>query len=96
MLYYIFSIILSYYFRAGPSGLLFQGSGIDPATNHPRRSHAVPVKPSRPAPVKITVGAYGENLTTIERKEVNTCTVCITFEGESFHKFRGFKVIGEN
>ena len=30
-----------------------------------------PAKQCRPATVKVTVGAYGENLTTIERKEVN-------------------------
>ena len=32
-----------------------------------------PVKVTRPAPVKVTVGAFGDNLTTIERKEVGVC-----------------------
>ena len=55
-------------YRAGPSRML-QGGGSCPENNHRLPSH--PVKQPRPAPVKITVGAYGENLTTIERKEVS-------------------------
>ena len=41
-----------------------------------------PVKVTRPAPVKVTVGAFGDNLATIERKEVGVCMPqCLHYYG---------------
>ena len=53
--------------RPGSSGV-FQPNGSHLSTDLPRQ----PVRPSRSAPVRVTVGAYGENLTTIDKREV-TC-----------------------
>ena len=68
MLYHYYNIIFSL-LRVGPSGLIL------PAMANHHHLPSLSGKSSRPAPVKVTVGAYGENLTTLERKEVTFCYV---------------------